>query len=99
MFGAPSRGSSAHERTVPFRVTLPSLATMAIFALDVGGLVGGGGDVDIVLFALPVNFSIQIIVTQDLPKVEWWKWLIPFAAVVLIYFSRNTDDVLKHHVV
>ena len=52
-----------------------------------------------VLFALPVIFTIQIIVTQDLPKVEWWKWVIPFAAVVLIYFSRNPDDVLKHHVV
>lgn len=53
----------------------------------------------IVLFALPVIFTIQIIVTQDLPKVEWWKWSIPLAAVMLIYFSRNTDDVLKHHVV
>ena len=33
------------------------------------------------------------------PPVEPWKWAILFAAVVLIYFSRNTDDVLKHHVV
>lgn len=53
----------------------------------------------VVLFALPLIFTIQIIVTQDLPKVEWWKWAIPFGAIVLIYFSRNTDDVLKHHVV
>jgi len=52
----------------------------------------------IVLFALPVIFTIQIIVIQNLPKVEWWKWVIPFAAMVLIYFSRNKDDVLKHHV-
>ena len=52
-----------------------------------------------VLFVLPVIYAIQIYVTQDLPKVEPWKWLILFAAVVVIYFSRNTDDVLKHHVV
>ena len=53
----------------------------------------------IVLFLLPVIYGIQIYITQDLPPVEPWKWAIPFAAVVLIYFSRNTDDVLKHHVV
>ena len=53
----------------------------------------------IVLFALPVVYGIQIYVTQDLPRVEPWKWIVPFAAVVLIYFSRNTDDVLKHHIV
>jgi hypothetical protein len=53
----------------------------------------------IVLFALPVIYGVQIYLTQDLPPVEPWKWFIPFAAVVLIYFSRNTDDVLKHHVV
>ena len=51
------------------------------------------------LFALPVIYGIQIFITQDLPPVEPWKWVILFAAVVLIYFSRNTDDVLKHHVV
>lgn len=53
----------------------------------------------IVLFALPVIYGIQIFIAQDLPAVEPWKWAIPFAAVLLIYFSRNTDDVLKHHVV
>jgi hypothetical protein len=52
----------------------------------------------IVLFALPVIFTIQIFMQQDLPEVEPWKWAIPFAAVVLIYFSRDRDDVLKHHV-
>jgi hypothetical protein len=52
-----------------------------------------------VLLVLPVIFTAEIIITQDLPHVEWWKWAIPFSAVVLIYFSRNTDDVLKHHVV
>lgn len=53
----------------------------------------------IVLFVLPVIYGIQIYVTQDLPHVAAWQWAIPLAAVVLIYFSRNTDDVLKHHVV
>lgn len=53
----------------------------------------------IVLFLLPVIYATQIFITEDLPPVEPWKWAILFAAVVLIYFSRNTDDVLKHHVV
>ena len=53
----------------------------------------------IILFALPLIYGIEIFVTQDLPPVEWWKWAILFATVVLIYASRNRDDVLKHHVV
>ena len=53
----------------------------------------------IILFALPVIFTAQIIIMQDLPKVEPWKWVLLFAVVVLIYFSRNTDDVLKRHIV
>lgn len=52
-----------------------------------------------VLFALPVIYAVQIYMIQDIPKVEPWKWLVLFAAVAVIYFSRNTDDVLKHHVV
>ena len=52
-----------------------------------------------VLFVLPVVYAVQIFVTQDLPKVEPWQWGILFATVVLLYFSRDTDDVLKHHVV
>lgn len=52
-----------------------------------------------VLFVLPVVYIVQIFVTQDLPKVESWQWGILFGTVVLIFFSRDTDDVLKHHVV
>ena len=52
-----------------------------------------------VLAILPVLFAVQIYMIQDLPKIEMWKWLIPAAAVVLIFFTRNRDDVLKHHVV
>ena len=53
----------------------------------------------IVFFTLPLIYGVQVVVTQDLPPVEWWKWAILFATVVLIYASRNRDDVLKHHVV
>ena len=52
----------------------------------------------IVLFLLPVIYAAQIVIEQDLPPVEPWKWWILFGTVVLIYFSRNTDDVLQHHV-
>lgn len=52
----------------------------------------------VVLFILPVIFIAQVFMLQDLPKVEPWKWLIAFAAVAIIYFSRNRDDVLKHHI-
>ncbi|HET8798346.1 MAG TPA: hypothetical protein VFO89_11700 [Thermoanaerobaculia bacterium] len=52
-----------------------------------------------VLFVLPVVYGIQIFITQDLPRVELWKWAVPFVAIVLIYLSRDRDDVLKHHVV
>ena len=53
----------------------------------------------IVLCVLPVMYAAQIFITQNLPPVEPWKWAILLAAIVLIYFSRNTDEVLKHHVV
>ena len=52
-----------------------------------------------VLAILPIVFAVQIYLVQDLPTIEPWKWIIPFAAVILIYFSRDRDDVLKHHVV
>lgn len=52
-----------------------------------------------VLFALPIIYATQIYLAQDLPPVEPWKWLVLFGAVVLVYFARNQDEVLKHHVV
>lgn len=51
-----------------------------------------------ILIALPVIFTVQVIVSQDLPRVEPWKWLVPFVAVLMIYLARNRDDVLKHHI-
>jgi len=53
----------------------------------------------VVLFILPLVYGIQILVTQDLPVVQPWKWAILFATVVMIFFTRNQDEVLKHHVV
>jgi membrane associated rhomboid family serine protease len=52
-----------------------------------------------VFCALPIIYVTQIWVTQDLPGVEGWKWAILAAAIVLIYFTRSHDDVLKHHLV
>ena len=51
-----------------------------------------------ILFALPFAYGFEIWWIQNLPKVEPWQWAIPFAAVMLIYFNRDRDDVLKHHV-
>jgi hypothetical protein len=53
----------------------------------------------IVLAVLPVVYGVQIFMTQDLPNVEIWQWMIPAAAVLAVFFSRSPDDVLKHHVV
>jgi hypothetical protein len=53
----------------------------------------------VVLALLPVLFFYEVWAIQDLPKVQLWKWGIPVAAILLIFFSRNRDDVLKHHVV
>jgi membrane protein YdbS with pleckstrin-like domain len=52
-----------------------------------------------VLLLLPMIYGIQIYLVQDLPKIESWKWLAVIGAVLLVYASRNRDDVLKHHVV
>ena len=52
-----------------------------------------------ILFLLPVAFTVEILITQDLPRVYIWKWAILAAAVLLVYFARNRDDVFKHHIV
>jgi hypothetical protein len=53
----------------------------------------------IVLALLPILYGIEIYITQDLPPIATWQWFIPFGAIVLIYVSRNHDDVLRHHLV
>ncbi len=52
-----------------------------------------------VLIALPLAFVFEIWWIQDLPKIAVWQWLIPLAAIGIIFASRNRDEVLKHHVV
>ncbi len=51
-----------------------------------------------ILFALPIVYGIQILVTDDLPGVQLWQWAILAATVLLIWVSRNRDDVLKHRI-
>jgi hypothetical protein len=53
----------------------------------------------IVLLALPVAYGVQIYLTQDIPRVEVWKWAVLLGAVVLVYGARNTDDALHHRLV
>lgn len=50
-----------------------------------------------ILAVLPIAFAIEIYMIQDLPTVTLWQWGILAGAVLLIYFSRNRDDVLRHH--
>ncbi len=52
-----------------------------------------------ILFLIPLAFVVEIILLDDLPHVAPWKWVVLFGAVVLIYFTRNPDSVLEHHVV
>lgn len=52
-----------------------------------------------ILIVLPVIFTIQVLMIQDLPKIQPWKWLVPAVAVLMVFFARNRDDVLEHHVV
>lgn len=52
-----------------------------------------------ILIVLPIAFIVEIVVSQDLPLVQPWKWVILFGAVALVYATRDRDDVLRHHVV
>ncbi len=52
-----------------------------------------------ILIVLPIAFIAEIVMSQDLPPVQPWKWAILFGAVVMTYAARNRDDVLRHHVV
>jgi len=52
-----------------------------------------------ILFVLPIIYIIQIVLTQDLPPVAPWQWVLLFGVVAVLYFARDRDDVLKHHVI
>lgn len=51
-----------------------------------------------ILFLLPIVFLVEAFIEQDVPVVQPWKWAILAGAVLMIYLTRNRDDVLKHHV-
>lgn len=52
-----------------------------------------------ILIVAPIIFAVEIFIRQDLPPVEVWQWAMMGSAVLLVFFSRNRDEVLKHHVV
>jgi hypothetical protein len=53
----------------------------------------------VILFVLPLAFIAEILLSQDLPPVQPWKWVILAFAVLLVYVNRDRDSVLKHHIV
>ncbi len=53
----------------------------------------------VILIGAPIVFVIEIVIKQDLPPVEIWQWAMMGGAVLLTYFFRNRDEVLKHHLV
>ena len=52
-----------------------------------------------ILILLPIAFTVEIFAIEDLPEIQPWKWALLFGAVILVYFTRNRDDALKHHVI
>jgi hypothetical protein len=52
-----------------------------------------------ILAILPLIFIAQIIIVDNLPEVELWKWAVPIVAIAMIALARSRDDVLKHHLV
>ncbi len=51
----------------------------------------------ILLLVYAVVFSVQAIILQDIPAVSYLKWGILAATVLLIFFSRNREQVFEHH--
>ena len=52
-----------------------------------------------ILIGAPLVFGIEIVLQQDLPPVAPWQWAMLGGALILVYFFRNRDEVLKHHLV
>lgn len=52
-----------------------------------------------VLFAVPLAMGAEIYLSQDMPALTPWKLALFAGAVLLVVFSRNRDEVLKHHIV
>ena len=50
----------------------------------------------VILAVLPLILIGQILMIDNLPEIELWKWAVPVIAVGMIIGARNRDDVLKH---
>ncbi|HSY50109.1 MAG TPA: hypothetical protein VLC46_14940 [Thermoanaerobaculia bacterium] len=52
-----------------------------------------------ILFMIPLAAGAEIFLSQDLPALPPWKLALFAGAVLLVIFSRNRDEVLKHKLV
>jgi lipid-A-disaccharide synthase-like uncharacterized protein len=52
-----------------------------------------------ILFAIPLAAGAEIYLSQDMPALNLWKLALLAGAVLLVIFSRNRDEVLKHNLV
>jgi len=52
-----------------------------------------------ILFAIPLAAGAEIYLMKDLPDLNPWKLGLLAGAVLLVIFSRNRDEVLKHKLV
>ena len=52
-----------------------------------------------ILFMIPLAAGAEIFLSQDLPALTPWKLALFAGAVLLVIFSRNRDEVLKHKLV
>ena len=51
----------------------------------------------VAMLVYSVIFVVQGWILQDIPPIAIWKWAVLGATVILIYSSRNTDEVFTHH--
>jgi hypothetical protein len=52
-----------------------------------------------ILFVIPFAAGAEMVLSQDLPALNPWKLALFTGAVLLVIFSRNRDEVLKHKLV
>jgi hypothetical protein len=52
-----------------------------------------------ILFVIPIAAGVEMYLQQDLPNLTPAKLALFVGAVLLVVFSRNRDEVLKHKLV
>jgi hypothetical protein len=52
-----------------------------------------------ILFVIPIAAGVEMYLQQDLPTLTPAKLALFVGAVLLVVFSRNRDEVLKHKLV